>query len=321
MRPPVLLALALLLSGCSVPTAHDLPLPGGADLGDRPLRVVVEFDDVLDLVPQAAVKVADVPVGRVEDVALSEDGSVAEVTVLINGSVSLPADALARLRQSSLLGEKYVELLAPEDGEGALTDGARVPLARTGRNPEVEEVLGALSLLLNGGGIAQIRDISRELNRATGGREPQIRSLLEQLDVLSTGLDGHRDEITRALDGLDRLAGTLDGERDRIGHVLDDLEPGLRVLEQQRGDLVALLTSLDTLSDVAVDVVRRSRDDLVADLEALAPVLQQLAAAGEDLPRSLELLFTYPFTDAVLDGIRGDYLNTHVTLNPRTGGG
>jgi phospholipid/cholesterol/gamma-HCH transport system substrate-binding protein len=321
MRGPALLALAILLSGCSVPTAYDLPLPGGADLGDRPLRVVVEFDDVLDLVPQAAVKVADVPVGRVEDVALSEDGSVAEVAVLLNASVSLPADALARLRQSSLLGEKYVELLAPEDGEGVLTDGARVPLARTGRNPEVEEVFGALSMLLNGGGIAQIRDISRELNRAAGGREPRIRSLLEQLDVLSTGLDGHRDEITRALDGLDRLAGSLDGERDRIGHVLDDLEPGLRVLEQQRGDLVALLTSLDTLSGVAVDVVRRSRDDLVADLEALAPVLQQLAAAGEDLPQSLELLFTYPFTDAVLDGIRGDYLNTYVTLNPRTGGG
>ena len=44
-----------------------------------------------------------------------------------------------------------------------------IPLERTGRNPEVEEVLGALSLLLNGGGVAQLKTIASELNMALDG--------------------------------------------------------------------------------------------------------------------------------------------------------
>ena len=59
--------------------------------------------------------------------------------------------------------------LAPPAGEparGRLGDGAVIPLARTNRNPQVEEVLGALSLLLNGGGVGELRGIVDELNTA-----------------------------------------------------------------------------------------------------------------------------------------------------------
>ena len=56
---------ALALSGCDF-SVYSLPLPGGADLGDRPYKVTIQFRDVLDLVPQSAVKVDDVTVGRVD---------------------------------------------------------------------------------------------------------------------------------------------------------------------------------------------------------------------------------------------------------------
>ncbi|GAA2676704.1 MULTISPECIES: MCE family protein [Actinosynnema] len=317
LRWTALVAVLVLLAGCSgMPSAYDLPLPGGADVGERPYRVTVEFDDVLDLVPQAAVKVADVPVGRVEEVGLSEDGSVALVRLLVNGDVRLPADARGLLRQSSLLGEKYVELAPGESGStgGPLVDGAVVPVARTNRNPEVEEVLGALSMLLNGGGIGQVQDISRELSAAFDGNTEQARSLLSTVDEFVRRLDERRDDITRAVDGLARLSAVLEDQKPGIAEVLDGLEPGLRVLEEQRGQLVGLLGALDRLSGVAVDTVERSRDDLVADLKALEPVLRELVAAGQDLPRSLELLLTFPFTDAVLDGVKGDYLNTYLEL-------
>ena len=115
---------------------------------------------MLDLVPQASVKVNDVAVGRVDRIDLAPDSRTAVVTMSVNGDVQLPADAGAELRQSSLLGEKYVELGGR--GRPAREVGQRRgdPAARTNRNPEVEEVLGALSLLLNGGGIAQIQTIT-----------------------------------------------------------------------------------------------------------------------------------------------------------------
>ncbi|GAA2280399.1 MCE family protein [Streptomyces atrovirens] len=295
---------------------EDLPLPGGADLGDHPYTVTAELHDVLSLVPHAAVKVDDVAVGRITGIELGRDDWSARVTMEINGDVRLPADTTARLEQSSLLGEKYIQLVAPaeETGAGRLTDGNVIPLARTSRNTEVEEVFGALSLLLNGGGVNQLKTITRELNAALGGREPEVRSMLKRVDTLVTDLDDHRGDITDALDAVNRLSSTLATRKDDVGTVLTGLSPGLKTLEKQRGSLLTMLRSLDTLSGVAVSTVNASKDDMIADLKAIAPTLKALADAGTDLPDSLQVLVTYPFTDEVLRGVKGDYLNAYLNM-------
>ncbi|MDT0307946.1 MCE family protein [Streptomyces sp. DSM 44917] len=314
------LALAVAFSLPSVlnalPTFEELPLPGGAELGDNPYTVTAEFEDVLSLVPHSSVKVNDVDVGQVTDIDLAADGWHARVTMRINGDVRLPENAYAAVEQSSLLGEKYIQLLAPEDDEarGQLANGDVIPAQRTNRNVEVEEVFGAMSLVLNGGGIDQIRTISEELNNALGGNELEARGVLEQLEVLVADLDGQREEIVGVLQGMDRLSSTL-AERDEvIATTLEEMEPGLATLEDQRASLMAMLNSIDDLGDVAIDTINRTTDDIVADLEALAPIVSNLADAGESLPNSLEVLATYPFTDEVMNGIRGDYLNAYINI-------
>ncbi|GAA2219122.1 MCE family protein [Streptomyces nogalater] len=321
-----LLALGLVLALGAVTVGvtrfdgiQELPLPGGADLGDHPYTVTAELRDVLSLVPQAAVKVNDVAVGRVTDIEL--DGWSARVTMRINGSVRLPADATARLEQSSLLGEKYIQLVAParETGTGKLADGDVIPVSRTNRNTEVEEVFGALSLLLNGGGVNQLKTITRELNQALGGREGEVRSVLKRVNTLVTDLDDHRGDITDALDAVNRLSATLATRDDDVATVLTDLSPGLKTLDRQRGSLLTMLRSLDTLSEVAVATIDASKDDMIADLQAIAPTLKALADAGADLPDSLQVLLTYPFTDEVLRGVKGDYLNVYLEMTAAPG--
>jgi phospholipid/cholesterol/gamma-HCH transport system substrate-binding protein len=310
-------ATLLLTTGCGVLSGglRGVDLPGGASLGDDPYRLTIEFTDVVDLVPQSLVKVDDVPVGTVSDIAVGPDWT-AQVTVLVNGDVALPPDVQARVRTTSLLGEKFVELLAPKDAaSGRIVDGATIPLLRTSRAAEVEEVLGSLSLLLNGGGVAQIRTIASELNKALSGNEPEIRALLDDLDALVGALDSHKTEITRAIDEINRLSGTLRDRKGQIKTALADLSPGLRELEDQRGKLVDMLQALDRLSGVATDVVNRSHDDVVADLELLRPVLAKLVESGPDLVNSLSLLPTFPFSDGTVDAFAGDYSNLYVELD------
>jgi len=325
----VLAAASVALSGCGVLSGglRGVELPGGADLGDSPYTVTIAFADVVDLVPQSLVKVADVNVGTVRSIAVDPQTWNAEVTVAVNGAVALPADATARVRTTSLLGEKFVELAAPTQGAGStvspassasagrLADGATIPIERSGRAVEVEEVFGALSMLLNGGGVAQIKTISTELNTALSGREPQIRSLLDNLDTLVGALDDRKGEITRALDGINRLSATLNDRRPQIETALDDLEPGLAELERQRGQLVDMLRALDRLSGTATDTIDRSREDVIADLKALQPTLQKLAESGQDLPNSLQLIGSFPFTDAAQDAFAGDYANLYVRVD------
>ncbi|GAA1878496.1 MCE family protein [Pseudonocardia ailaonensis] len=310
-----LVTATFLLGGCGVFSGglRGVDLPGGADLGSDPYDITIEFPDVVDLVPQSLVKVADVSVGTVCSIDVDPTTWNARVTVAVNRDVRLPANTEARVRTTSLLGEKFVDLAAPaQGGTGTLANGATIPISRAGRAVEVEEVFGALSMLLNGGGVAQIKTISTELNKALDGREPQVRSLLDNLNTLVGALDDKKGEITRALDAINRLSATLNDRRPQIANALDNLGPGLAELESQRGQLVDMLRSLDRLSGTATDTVNRSRDDVLADLKALQPTLSKLAESGQDLPDSLQLLGSFPFTDAATDAFAGDYANLYV---------
>ena len=302
----------LAVGGCN---AYDLPLPGGAGAGEDAYTVTAEFSDVLDLVPQSSVKVNQVTVGTVEDITVN--GWTATVRLRLPRSVVLPDNATAELKQTSLLGEKYVAL-APPTGvapEGRLSDGDRIPLSRTTRNPEVEEVLGALSLLLNGGGVAQLKTIEAELNNALRGRTTDVRDLIGQLDTFVGGLDAQKSEIVRALDGIDRLSKTLADHRDDIGKALEELPKGLKILADQRQQLTAMLTALDRLGAVGTRVIKGSKADLEANLRAISPILRQLNKAGDDLPKSFQLLLTYPFPNNAQNTIKGDFTNLWVTLD------
>ena len=235
----------------------------------------------------------------------------------VNPEVRLPANSTASLRQTSLLGEKFVSLDAPPDSEarGQLRGGETIGLDRTEQSAEIEEVLGALSLVLNGGSLEQLQTINTELVAALEGREDRIKSVLDQLELFVGGLDDQKGQIVRALDSLDRLSARLVGERQIIATALEDIPAGVEVLTDQREELTEVLTSLDELGDVAVRVINNSRDNTIADLQALQPILTQLADAGDSLPRSFELLTTYPFPKTVTNGIQGDYANLFVTLD------
>ncbi len=316
------LAAALVLSGCGFHGLYSAPLPGGADLGSHPYHVLVDFADVLDLVPQSSVKVNDVTVGKVEAVSL--DGWHAQVELAVNGNVQLPANAYAQIRQTSLLGEKFVSLSYPPSTEVPdPTSLARAPhpgykyphigIARTGATPEVEEVLGALSLLLNGGGLEQIKTITHEMDQALTGHTAQIRSLLSQATSLTSTLNTQKARILTAIDNLDTLSRTLNQQKAILARALDSIPQAVKILADQRDQFVALLGSLDRLSTVAVTVINGSQDNFVSSLKNLDPVLTQLTKAGTDLPKAFELLGTYPFPKTAVNGVKGDYTNLYIS--------
>jgi phospholipid/cholesterol/gamma-HCH transport system substrate-binding protein len=315
--PALLVAGVLALSGCQFRGAASFPLPGGVGGG---AQVKIEFTDVLDLVPQSSVKVNDVTVGSVKKIELSPGGYTAVVTVSLKKGLVLPENVTASLRQTSLLGEKFVSIDVPPSPTGTLRDGMYIPLSRTERNADVEEVLGALSLVLNGGSLEQLQVINSELTKALTGREPEVRAFLTQLTGFIGGLDAQKDHIVNALSGLDRLSAKLAANRQTLDVALRDLPKGAAVLADERAQLTKMLTGLNNLGTVATRVIQASQQSTVADLRALQPVLGQLAASGQDLPNALELLTTFPFPKTVASptgkgGMRGDYANLYVTVD------
>lgn len=333
-RKRLLAALALgslTMSGCGFTGLYNAPLPGGADLGNHPYEVTAYFDNVLDLVPQSAVKVNDIPVGKVTKISLAEcnnpqGGTVkvwcARVVVEVNDSVDLPSNARAEVAQTSLLGEKYVALEQPTGPAAGtkLVNGSQIPLSLTQSAPDAEQVLGALSLVLNKGGLDQIQVIASELNKALDGKDRQaaIRDLLTQLNTFTGTLDDQKDKITTSLANVNTLAKTLRQQEGLLDQALDTFPQALQVLSQERGKLVTLLSSLSNLGTVATRVINASQTDLVAALKSLDPVVTKLAEAGDSLPKALRIAGTFPFPLGLTrEIVKGDYANldADVTVN------
>ncbi|ADD40882.1 MCE family protein [Stackebrandtia nassauensis] len=300
---------AAALAGCS-----SAPLPGGE--GGDGYQVAIEFADVTDLVPYSTVKVDDVTVGQVEEITVSEKWT-AKVKIRVNDDVELPRNAIAALRQTSLLGEKFVELAPPTESKpaGSLSEGDSIPLSRTDKGAEVEEVLGAVALVLQGGGLEQLRTINTELSDMMQGREGEIKDSLGELDTFMTSLDDQREDIVTALEALEKLSGDLADQKETIGEALDAIAPGVTTLAKQKGMITEAITALGELGEVGSDVIEQSGDETVAILQDLQPVLENLVKAGDHFPQGLELAGSYPFPPNVSETIEDDFVNLYITLD------
>ena len=323
---------SLALSGCGF-SLYNAQLPGGADLGNHPYTVTAYFDNVLDLVPQSSVKVNDVSRGKVTSVSLVTDSAecravtgrqvhwCAKVKMSINGSVNdLPANSHAEVQQTSLLGEKYVAIVPPARNASSalLRNHSQIPFLSTQSAPDVEQVLGALSLLLNQGGFAQLQIIASELNKALGTpqRRQAARALVGDLTTFLGTLDAQKDDITNALASINKLAVTLNQQKRVLTDALDTFPQALHVLNQDRDRLVTLLSSLSNLGSVATRVINATQSDLVHSLQALNPVVTRLAQTGSAFPKSLRIIGTFPFPLGVTRQIvKGDYANLDAVLN------
>ncbi|MEU7812258.1 MCE family protein [Pseudonocardia sp. NPDC049154] len=308
---------ALALTACDFTGVGSLPLPLREGAGSSAMQVTIDMAQVSNLVPNAEVKVADVTVGSV--VKTDVDDWHAVLTVGLNEGTELPANAIARVAQKSLLGAEYLELAAPTDqpAVGQLRDGDHIGLERTNRYPETEEVLGALSVVLNGSGLQQVKTVTEELNAVLGGREQDVRHLIDNLQTLVGALDEQKGDIVRAVDGLNTLSGTVAADNEALALAIDRVPPALQELNSDREQLIETLRNFASFSERTSDTVDAVRGDLLANLANLRPALEKLNEAGTDVTESLPEILTFPFpaTTSFPSIFRGDYGNLFVVLD------
>jgi phospholipid/cholesterol/gamma-HCH transport system substrate-binding protein len=309
----VVLAIVVVILGLftvsRLPDVTTARLPGAAG-GSHTYSVEVEFTDVLDLVPNSTVRLADVPVGRVTAIDVvpgGPEGHVALAHLQVNDRYHLPAQTTATIRSTSLLGEKYVALTAPTGGTGSLRAVGRIPLARTAEDVTVEQILGSLGAVLNGGGLQQLSTITTEFSDALNGREGDTRQLLGNLDDIVGRLDQGKGAVVDALESARRLSSALAAQNTVIGNAVDALDPATGVLARQQHELTVALRSLHTLDIKAHAIIARSTAATVADLNALVPVTRELGKVADLIPESVTLLVTYPFADNAVPAFSGAY--------------
>jgi phospholipid/cholesterol/gamma-HCH transport system substrate-binding protein len=171
-------------------------------------------------------------------------------------------------------------------------------------------------MLLNGGGIGQLQDITQSLSIAFAGREGDLRSLLTQLNQFVRSLNDQTADIIAATDSFNGLVSQLADQKPVLDKALQKIPAALQVLSDQRQHLAEALTELGRLGALTTATVTQTKENLVKELADLGPVLQSLADAGPALTRSLSFFSTFPYPKETLNKwLRGEYANQTIILD------
>ena len=315
-RAVALVTVALVLSSCgSWKGIANIPLPGGPGGGPDKMTIYVQMPDTLALNVNSRVRVADVYVGRVREIALKN--WVATLTLDLQPGIKLPVNTLAKIGQTSLLGSQHVQLDSPPDpSPQLLRNGDTIPLKNSSAFPTTERVLASIATILRGGGIQNLDSIQTEVNNLLTGRADQIREFLNRLDTFTDELNQQRQDITRAIDSTNRLLSIVAARNDTLDRVLTEFPPLIKHFADTRDLFADAVEALGRISVAADNALAPSSANLHTNLANLQRPLKQLGRASPYLIGALKLMLTAPFSiENVPKVVRGDYLNVSLLVD------
>ena len=283
----LLLALVVAATGCTLQTA-------GAPKGK--LKLHATFDDAQHLVVGHAVKVADVTVGTVTDVAL--DGFRARVTISIVDGRNIPVGTTATLAQTSLLGENYIQLSFPPTFDPTngpfLANGATID--QTSLEPSLEHVteqaIDALGAIETG----DLAAIVNTLATGFGGKGEQLHQLVQDLALVGDTFASQSGDLAKTIDGIAKLGNDLVASNNDVGTLIDNLASTTQALTNQRQRFIDALSKLNDLAtalnqhvlephSAQLDQVLKQLDpvaaELAADRDTIGQLLANLAVTSE----------------------------------------
>jgi len=269
----------------------------------EPLRVEARMPSAAGVDRKAAVRIAGVRVGVVEEIRL--EGSEAVLVLALDSEVRLHQGASARVTNLGMLGDKYVEVLPGDPSAPLLPPGARLEGSAP---PTFDDVLQVATDIG-----ADVKEVTTALRSSMGGPEgaaalseivENIRELTASLKVLITENQANvnettanfrdfsgvlRDELPVIVDKMNRLADQLSG-------VVDDNDDNLEASLANIRDLSdRLRTSADNLNDITGKIAagEGTIGKLVNDDETVDNLNSTLVAVEEGVESLQETLGRY----------------------------
>jgi len=256
--------------------------------GAATLQATATFSDVSDLAVGAPVQLADITVGSVKSIALAPDGTAATVTMTVQRSADVPAAVTAQLRQTTILGEHYIDLIPSSTGGAPLTDGAVISKAEV--VPGIQQLVSAGAEVFGAVNAAQVAQIVDNGAQGFGGQSGALRQLLDDFGTVMQGYASRSGEIQSIVNQVDQLSSSLAPSAQSDAQAVTNLAQTTSILAQQDDQFVRLLQSLDNLAQQGNAILQSGLGQTEDQINALAAVAQQLALHQQDLAAAIEAL-------------------------------
>lgn len=315
MRGLAMGVTAMVLTSCGWKGIANVPMNLGPGSQKGSETIYVQIPDTLALNVNSRVRVADVFVGTVRKIELKD--WTPTLTLSIEPGLKLPANATAKIGQSSILGTQHVELAAPANPSSQLLKtGDTIPLDRTTAFPTIERTLASLATVLRGGGIPNLEVIQNEVNNLLTGNADQIRAFLGKLDVFTAELNKQRDDIAHAIESTNNLFSYVASRNNTLDQLLVDLPPLAEYLAGSRDKVADAIVALGRFGKVTNETLTAANADLRTNLDVLQRPLVQLGRSAPYFLDAMRLIITNPYPlDNIPKVIRGDYINLSLNVD------
>ncbi len=213
-------------------------------IGGKGYTITADFDTAAGLEPKSDVKMAGVPIGKVEEIKLT--GTRARLVLRINEGIRIPMDSIASIQAQGMLGEKYVEIFPGKATDRMLAAGGRVTqtlapqnldelirkvsaigddikrftdsLAGTFGTPEGKQALGDI--------LKNIREASIAVNAIVSGNQARFQSIVVNVDKVAADLKdvtaANKENLRETIANLRAFSATLKEQTPEIARMINE---------------------------------------------------------------------------------------------------
>ena len=259
--------------------------------------VVAYFPEALALYPGDKVQIMGVRVGSID--RIEPAGDKMKVTFHYACKYQVPANASASILNPSLVASRAIQLSPPYDGGPVLADGAVIPIERTQVPVEWDQLRNSISTILD---------------RLGPTPEQPKGPLGEVIESFADGLAGKGKQINTTLNSLSDALTALNDDRGDVFAVIRSLARFVNALHQHDQQFAALNTDLAHFSD-AFTQSNHDLGDAIQQIDSLLPAARKFVADnGSLLARDVDNLADV--TTAILQPEPRDGVETALHVFP-----
>jgi phospholipid/cholesterol/gamma-HCH transport system substrate-binding protein len=280
VRPTALVVVLVLVAGLTV-----LLWPRS-----KTVQVTAYFPRTVGVYPGSDVRVLGVRIGEVKKV--EPQGRRVRVELAYDAEQKVPAGAKAAIVNSSVVSDRYLQLLPAYRGGPKMPDGAVIPQSRTAAPVELDRIYDSLhttSESLGPRGANKDGSLSRMLGVSADnldGQGKKLHTTVKDLSKAVTTLSDGRRDLFGTVRKLQVFTAALAADDDNVRTFNDDLAKVAKQLAGERKDLAAAAKHLSVaLTDVS-GFVHDNKNSLTSDVKGLSKttrVLVKQRAALEEL--------------------------------------
>lgn len=257
-------------------------------------RFAAEFTNVSGLRPGDDVRAAGVPVGRIEEIAVTAEGT-ARVEFIVSNEQQVYTNTSMVVRYQNLLGQRYLALV-PQAGETTPLDpGSVIPLSRTSPGFDLTALLNGFEPLFSTIEPEQVNKLAGSIIAVLQGQGGTIETLLEETAAVSKDLVKTDEAFGQVIENLTPVLTNMAAHDEEFDNTIDEFSAMMSALAKERTSIGESLDGLSDLSDATATLLSQARPDLARDVRSLRELAEtvvdnrsQIATVFKKLPLALD---------------------------------